>query len=133
MYFDEVRNDDKVFGLVFGKGTVLNTWDGYYKFEVEYETGHIVPYTADGVPSWNVKFDFQTVFYEKDIHYEDYDFKPVDKILTPKQIVKARYKNKLEVRCPSGFWVNVNKCPDFVVQDYLENNKFHLFRKVNND
>jgi len=131
MYFYEVKKGDEVFGLVFGKGVVQNVWDGYYKFEVSYDNGYVVPYTDDGIPSWNIKFDFQTVFYDYDIKYEDYDFTPVDKILTPKQIVKARYKNKLEVKCPSGFWINVNKCPDFVVQEYLENNKFYLFRKTN--
>ena len=128
MYFDKVKEGDEVYGLVFGKGVVNNVYNGFYKFEVEYLNDYIVPYTEDGVPSWNIKFDYQTVFYKNDINIMDYDFSINDDKLSPKKIIKLRTKNKLEIRCPSGLWQDVHACPDFVVHEYLENEKFDLFR-----
>ncbi len=130
MYFKDVKQNDEVFGLIFGKGIVYSVCpDCFYTFEVQYENHQIVPYTVEGIPAWNITLDFQTVFYADHINYSDYDFSPIDTILTPKQIIKARNNNKLEVRCPSGFWVDVNKCPKEIVDQNLENAKFHLFRK----
>jgi hypothetical protein len=130
MYFENVKINDEVYGLIFGKGVVTSVWDGYYKFEVTYPNDYVVPYTDEGIPGWNILLDFQTVFYECDIDVMDFDFSPVDNILSPKEIIKLRNKKKLQVRCPSGLWITIDKCPDFLVQGYLENKQFHLFRKV---
>jgi hypothetical protein len=130
-YFKKVKEGDEVFGLVFGPGKVKNVWkDSYYSFEVEFSNSHTVPYTEDGIPAWSGKLDFQTVFYKEDIDVTTLDISPSDKILSVKKIIKLRSKNKLEVRCPSGIWQPVNKCPGYVAEEYLENKKFHLFRKT---
>lgn len=130
-YFKKVKVGKEVFGLVFGYGIVSSVWeDGFYKFEVEYNNSHVVPYTEDGVPGWSNKLDYQTLFYKDDIDLMDVDFAPTDEILSAKKIIKLRSKNKLEVKCPSGLWQPTNMCPDYVTEEYLEANKLYLFRKV---
>ena len=132
-YFKNVKVKDVVFGLVFGKGIVRSVWDddSFYKFEVEYDNGYIVPYTIDGIPGWSLgKLNEQTVFYEKDIDLFNIDFSPIEKVLKPKQIIKLRNKKELEMRCPSGIWVPIDKCPLDLVEENLEKGNFHLFRRI---
>ena len=129
-YFKMVKVDDEVFGLVFGHGVVRSVWtDGFYELEVEYDNHQVVPYTRDGFPGWSGKLDFQTVFYKEDIDLMSYDFTPIHRTLNVKEIIKLRNKKQLEVRCPSGIWQPLNKCAPYVVEEYLENNQLHLFRK----
>lgn len=131
-YFRNVKEGDKVFGLVFGEGVVSSVWgDGHYTFEVEFLNSFTVPYTPEGFPGWNTgKLYFQTVFYKEDIDLMEYDFAPTDKVLSVKKIIKLRDKKKLEVKCPSGLWQPIDKCPKNISQDYLEDGKLHLFRKA---
>jgi len=57
------------------------------------------------------------------------DFSPVDKVIAPKKIIKLREKKKLEVRCPSGVWMNAKKVDDEYIEKILKKEKYHLFRK----
>jgi len=134
-YFERAKEGDEVFGLVYGKGVIASVWgDGHYTFEVEYENGSVVPYTNEGYPGWNTgKFDFQTVFYANDIDFTELDFTPTDEVLSPKKIIKLRNKNSLEIKCPSGIWQPLGKCPGTIADEYLEDGKFHLFRKGENN
>ena len=131
-YFKNVKVNETVFGLVYGKGRVLSVWeDSHYSFEVEYENGAVVAYTSKGYPAWNTStFNFQTVFYPSDIEIDTVDFDPVIHVLTPKQIIKYRDNGTLEVRCPSGIFNHYEKCPREITENYLENGAFHLFRKM---
>jgi hypothetical protein len=133
-YFTYVQKGDKVFGMVYGKGVVRNVFgnDSKYTFEVEYETNdQVVPYTEEGVPAWSNK-DYQTVYYSKDIDIMDLNITPVnlDKPLNPKKIIKLRNKQQLEVKCSSGIWTNYKECDQNLVEQYLEEDKFYLFREV---
>jgi len=134
MYFNnkekKIQKGDQVFGLVYGKGVVKNVWeDGHYNFEVEYEINHqVVPYTLDGVPGWS-SLDFQTVFYCDDVAFSDIDISPLGDVLPAKTIIKLRNQKNLEIRCPSGIWRIANKCPQNLMEEYLEENKLHLFRR----
>ena len=128
-YFKKAKKGDKVFGLVFGLGTITTVFDdGYYKIMVTFENDQEVPYTEDGVPGWG-KFKEQTLFYKNDIDLTNYDFGPVEKVLTPKKIIKLREKKKLEVRLPSGIWQKTTKKVKKYVEELLENEQYHLFRK----
>jgi len=131
-YFEDVKIDDEVFGLVFGKGKVRNILNGFYHFEVIYKNNQVVPYTLEGVSGWSNQLDFQTVFFKEDIDLmdEQYDFSLIKKELSAKKIIKLRLKNKLEVRCESGLWRKVSECPSFLIERYLEDNKLFLFRKI---
>ena len=130
-YFKKANVGDKVFGLVFGRGTINNTFgDAYYTFEVEYENGQVVPYTSEGNPAWNFGADIQTLFYADEINLAEYDMTPIDEVLTAKKIIKLRNKNKLEVRCLSGIWRNIKNCPATEVETLLSDAKFHRFRKA---
>lgn len=131
-YFKTVEEGDKVFGLVFGPGKISSVWgDGHYTFEVEYSNGSTVPYTPEGNPAWNTSnLDFQTVFYAEDIDLMDQDFAPTEKVLSVKKIIKLRDKKKLEIKCPSGLWQPYDKCPREFAEQYLEEGKLHLFRKL---
>ena len=128
-YFDKVQLKDKLYGIVFGAGKVTQVFDdSHYRMMVTFKNGYEVPYTEDGIPGWG-NFKKQTTFYKKDIDLTDVDFTPVTKVLSPKKIIKLREKNTLEVRLPSGIWTDCKKCIKEYVQDLLENEQYHLFRK----
>ena len=129
-YFNNVKVGDKVFGLVFGLGTVLKVFeDSHYKLMVDFEGEYEIPYTEDGIPGWG-KFKEQTLFFKNDIDLTDHNFSPINKVLSPKKIIKLRDKKKLEVRLPSGIWHLYNKEVKKYCQDLLEQEKFHLFKKI---
>jgi hypothetical protein len=128
-YFDNVKVKDKVYGMVFGRGKVIQVFDNsHYKMMVSFKNGYEVPYTEDGIPGWG-NFKKQTLFYKDDIDLTDVDFGPVTKILSPKKIIKYREKKKLEIRLPSGIWTDCRKCVKHYVEDMLEAENYHLFRK----
>jgi len=128
-YLDNVKKGDKVFGLVFGLGTVKEVFeDSFYKCMVEFNNEYEMPYTQDGVPGWG-KFVEQTLFYKKDIDLMDFDFSAITKVLTPEKIISLREKDRLEVRLPSGLWHICDKSVKKYVEKNLEKQKFHLFRK----
>ena len=128
-YFDNVKVKDKLYGLVFGRGKVSQVFENsHYKMMVKFKNGHEVPYTEDGIPGWG-NFKKQTIFYKDDIDLTDVDFTPVTKVLSPKKIIKLREKKKLEGRLPSGVWTNCTKCVSGYIEDMLEAENYHLFRK----
>lgn len=128
-YFDNAKIGDSVYGLVFGAGVVSQIFDSsHYKIMVNFKNGYEVPYTEDGVPGWG-NFKKQTLFYKDEIDLTDVDFSPVSKVLTAKKIIKLREKNKLQVRLPSGIWKNAKKAEPSYVEELLEKEKYHLFRK----
>ena len=129
-YFDNVQVGDKVFGLVFGRGKVAQVFEeSHYKMLVKFKNGYEVPYTEDGIPGWG-NFKKQTIYYKNDIDLTDVDFSPVTKVLSAKKIIKLREKKKLEVRLPSGIWSNCKKCVKEYVEEMLEAENYHLFRKA---
>jgi hypothetical protein len=129
IYFKDVKVGDEIFGLVFGKGKVSAVWgNSYYNFEVEFENGYTVPYTLEGVPGWNGKLDFQTIFYVDDFDFISQDISPSNTLLDVKDIIKFRILGFLEIKCPSGIWQPISKCPGHIMEEYLEDNKLHLFR-----
>jgi len=128
-YFKKVKLKDKLYGMVFGAGKVTQVFDdSHYRMMVTFKNGYEIPYTDDGIPGWG-NFKKQTIFYKEDIDLTDVDFTPVTKVLTPKKIIKLRENGKLEVRLPSGIWTNCKKCVKEYVQNMLENEQYHLFRK----
>jgi len=128
-YFKKAKKGDKVYGLIFGRGKIVNVFpDSYYSLMVEFDNGYEVPYTEDGIPGWG-NFKKQTMFYRDDVDLCNEDFSPVEKVLAPKKIIKLREKNNLEVRLPSGIWRNVKKAEPSYVEKMLENCNYHLFRK----
>jgi len=109
-YFKKAKVGDKVFGLVFGIGIIKEVFDNsHYKLIVDFADEYEIAYTDEGIPGWG-KFKEQTLFYKNDIDLTEFDFSPINKILTPKKIIKLREKKKLEVRLPSGIWHICNKC-----------------------
>ena len=128
-YFKKAKRGDKVYGLVFGKGKIVEVFEeSFYPLLVEFKNGYEVPYTEEGVPSWGT-FKKQTLFYRDDIDLRNEDFSPVDRILSPRKIIKLREKKKLEVRVPSGAWKSTRKADAEYVERLLEEEKYHLFRK----
>ncbi len=129
-YFDNAKVGDKVYGLVFGKGKIVSVFeDSFYSIMVEFKNGYEVPYTADGVPGWG-NFKKQTLFYRDDVDLSKEDFSPVLNVLSEKEIIKLREKDRLEVRLPSGIWKDYKKADSEYVEELLENDQLHLFRKA---
>jgi len=128
-YFEKVKLNDKLYGLVFGAGKVTQVFeDSHYKMMVSFKNGYEVPYTEEGIPGWG-NFKKQTIFYKKDIDLTDVEFGPITKVLSPKKIIKLREKKKLEIRLPSGIWTDCKKCVKEYIEEMLEAEKYHLFRK----
>jgi hypothetical protein len=128
-YFKDVKVGDKLYGMVFGSGVVVQVFENsHYKMMVSFKNGYDVPYTEDGIPGWG-NFKRQTIFYKNDIDLTEVDFTPVTKVLSPKKIIKFRQKKKLEVRLPSGIWTECSKCVKKYVEEMLEAENYHLFRK----
>ncbi|MDY0116285.1 MAG: hypothetical protein RBR59_01765 [Sulfurimonadaceae bacterium] len=128
-YFDKVKVGDKLYGMVFGAGEVSQVFeDSHYKMMVRFKNGYEVPYTDDGVPGWGT-FRKQTIYYKGDIDLTEVDFTPITKVLSPKKIIKLRQKKKLEVRLPSGIWAKCKKSIKAYVEEMLEAENYHLFRK----
>lgn len=128
-YFKKAKVGDNVYGLVFGLGVITEVFDdGHYKLMATFYNEYEVPYTDDGIPGWG-KFKEQTLFYKDDIDLTDFDFTPISKVLSPKKIIKYRENKKLEVRLPSGIWQKTNKAVKQYVEELLENEKYHFFRK----
>lgn len=128
-YFDDTKIGDKVYGLVFGKGKVVDVFENsHYHFMVEFNNGYEVPYTEDGIPGWG-NFKKQTLFYRNDVDLSKADFSPTKKVLSPKKIIKLREKGDLQVRLPSGLWKNSKKADPAYVEEQLENERYYLFRK----
>jgi hypothetical protein len=128
-YFSDAKIGNKVYGLIFGKGKIVDIFpDSYYSIMVEFKNGYEVPYTDDGIPGWG-NFKKQTLFFREDVDLCNEDFSPVDKPMAYKKIIKLREKKKLEVRCPSGIWTNAKKVDDEYIEKILKKDKYHLFRK----
>jgi hypothetical protein len=115
--------------MVFGAGKVSQVFeDSHYKMMVAFKNGYEVPYTEDGIPGWG-NFKKQTLYYKSDIDLTDVDFSSVTKVLSPKKIIKLREKKKLEIRLPSGVWTDCKKCVKEYIEEMLEKENYHLFRK----
>jgi len=128
-YFDDVKVGDELYGMVFGAGKVSQVFeDSHYKIMVSFKNGYEVPYTEDGIPGWG-NFKKQTLYYKSDIDLTDVDFSSVTKVLSPKKIIKLREKKKLEIRLPSGVWTDCKKCVKEYIEEMLEKENYHLFRK----
>lgn len=128
-YFRKVQIGDKLYGMVFGLGVVSQVFENsHYKMMVSFKNGYEVPYTEDGIPGWG-NFKRQTLFYKNDIDLTEMDFAPITKILSPKKIIKYREKKRLEVRLPSGVWAECDKSVKKYVEEMLEAEHYHLFRK----
>jgi hypothetical protein len=128
-YFKDAKVGDKVYGLVFGKGKIVEVFeDSFYSIMVEFKNGYEVPYTVDGIPGWG-NFKKQTMFYRDDIDLSKADFSPVLDTLEPEDIIKLREAKKLEVRLPSGIWTSAKKAEPSYIENMLESEQYHLFRE----
>ncbi|MEA3522437.1 MAG: hypothetical protein U9R50_05640 [Campylobacterota bacterium] len=129
-YFKKAKLDQKVYGLVFGRGKIIEVFtDSHYKVLVLFKNDYEVPYTEDGIPGWG-NFKSQTLFYRDDVDMTKADFSPIEKILSIKKIIKHRENGNLEVRLPSGMWIKYAKAEADYAETLLEDEKLHLFRKI---
>ena len=129
-YFKDVKIGEKVYGLIFGRGEIVDVFpDSYYSLMVEFENGYEVPYTDEGIPGWG-HFKKQTLYYRDEVDLCNEDFSPVEKVLAHKKIIKLREKKKLEVRLPSGIWMKAKNVEDEYIEKILSKELYHLFRKL---
>lgn len=122
-----------VYGIIYGKGSVTDIYDNsFYKFEVTYDNGYIIPYTIEGVPSWGLKHGLQTVFNVEDVNLLDYDISPNGDVMSMKKLAKCIKNDRLELRCPSGIWCDLKDVPSTLLEKYAMKGELHLFRRSSN-
>lgn len=136
-YFEGVELEDEVYSIVYGTGKVnfvlaekLRT-NGFFAFQVQFNMDKVY-YTEDGIPEWCSNGGcVQTIFYKNDLEKPEMDYETIEKaLLSKKKILDLQSKGKLEMRVPSGAWINVNECPAKVVVKALKDGEYYLFRKV---
>jgi hypothetical protein len=130
-YFQDAKVGDKVFGLIFGKGEILEIFEEghFFRLKVEFEDGDEVFFTIDGVPNVS-NIDYQTLFFEDDSQITQIaEFERLEKILSEKKVLKYYKKELLEYRTKSGLWLDCKKVPKEMMWDSLVNGSLHHFRK----
>lgn len=135
-YFDDVEKNDEVYSIVYGHGKVKYVLDkksrtpGFYIFQVQFENDSVF-YTEAGIPEWcSTKGCNQTVFYKGDMDMLDLDYQTIKKdLLSKKKIAKLKEAGELEMRAPSGAWINANYVPPKVYLAALKYEELYLFRK----
>lgn len=135
-YFRDVKLDDEIYSIVYGSGKVNfvldkeQRIDGFFVFQVQYKRDKIY-YTEKGIPQWCSNGDCnQTIYYKHDLEKPEQDFETIEKaLLSEKKIVKLQSIGKLEMRVPSGAWINVRKVPAKLFVQALNDSEFYLFRK----
>ena len=139
--FADIKLNDEIYSIVFGLGKVVFVLakslrlDGYYVFAVEYENGQRVHYTDDGRPDWckDMNKCTKTICYKDEVNFDELDTKPKRKSLTKNRINELRYSDCLEMMSPAGGWIDANLMPDMMVDNAINNEEFHLFRKMQNN
>ena len=136
--FTDIKLNDEIYSLVFGLGKVIFVLtkslrlEGYFIFEVEYDNGQRVHYTADGKPNWcqDINNCTKTICYKHEIDFDDLDTKLKKKVLKKNKIKKLRSEDALEMMSPAGGWIDANLMPDIMVDNAIGNEEYHLFRKM---
>jgi len=139
--FTDIKLDDEMYSVVFGLGKVIFVLskslrlDGYYVFGVDYENGQRVHYTEDGKPSWcrDMNNCTKTVYYKHEVNFDEVDTDPKSCNLTKHKIEKLRYDDALEMMSPAGGWIDASLMPDIMVDNAINNEEYHLFRKMYRD
>lgn len=120
----------RAFALVFGKGVVKRILpDSDFVIEIEFENGHCVFYNLEGEPNWS-NISFRTLYFDYDFDVFKVDTIPSEEVLKAEEIITLRENGKLLMSCPSGVFVEVEKCPNELVETNLEQKKFRLFKKA---
>lgn len=135
--FTDIKLNDEMYSIVFGLGKVIFVLtkslrlEDYFIFEVEYENGQKVYYTEDGKPNWcrDINNCTKTIYYKEEVNFDELDIKPKKKIFTKNKINELRYQDALEMMSPAGGWIDANLMPDIMVDNALQKEQYHLFRK----
>ena len=138
--FTDIKLNDEMYSIVFGLGKVIFVLakslrlEDYFIFEVEYENGQKVYYTEDGKPNWcrDINNCTKTIYYKEEVNFDELDIKPKKKIFTKNKINELRYQDALEMMSPAGGWIDANLMPDIMVDNALQKEQYHLFRKKKN-
>jgi len=136
--FTDIKLNDEIYSVVFGLGKVIFVLtksirlDGYFIFEVKYNNGQRVHYTEDGKPNWcqDLNNCSKTIYYKDEVNFDDLDSKVKKKVLKKNKINKLRSEDALEIMSPAGGWIDANLMPDIMVENAIENEEYHLFRKM---
>ena len=136
--FTDIKLNDEMYSIVFGLGKVIFVLtkplrvDGYFVFEVKYDNGQRVHYTEDGKPNWcqDINYCTKTIYFKKEVDFDERDTKPKRKILKKHKVDKFRYEDTLEMLSPAGGWINAKLMPDIMVDNAINNEEYHLFRKL---
>ena len=138
--FTDIKLNDEMYSIVFGLGKVIFVLakslrlEDYFIFEVQYENGQKVYYTEDGKPNWcrDINNCTKTIYYKEEVNFDELDIKPKKKIFTKNKINELRYQDTLEMMSPAGGWIDANLMPDIMVDNALQKEQYHLFRKKKN-
>ena len=136
-YFNKIKTKDMLYSLIYGKGEVVYVLqkelrvDGFCMFEVKFECGTKIHYTEDGIPHWcKLSGCQQTIFFIKDIKFEEENILPIKNILPMKKVINLLNKDDtLLVKCPSGIWRHTDDVPEKIIMEAIKQNHNHLFKE----
>lgn len=133
--FKDVKVDDEIYSLVFGKGKVIFVLSEKYRipncytFQVEYKNDQRVYYTTDGEPNWCTSKTSckRTICFMDEV---DLDYSANYKKLKKKDIKRLLDDEMIEMRSPAGGWIDASLMPDMMIQNAIKNKDYHLFREM---
>ena len=136
-YFDNAEVGEKVFGLVQGNLTIVDVVpkdkriEGFAAITCENKEGKQFHYTINGLPGWALGYcNCQTLYYPKDLDMTELDTTATCRVLSEKKIRKLLAKDELQIRCPSGVWMNTDVVPEGLIERALKKDNYHLFREI---
>lgn len=141
LLYDRINVDEYVFDIIYGEGVIVDmNGEGDYPIVAVFsnkEPHTTMSYTKSGIPAWVKSGEWDRVLYTADeltlLDIASY-LSPNFKVLKLEEIFKIENKHMvevrsgIEVRCPSGIWVNSLNLPECIIDEYLEKDALHLFR-----
>lgn len=135
-YLSNAKPGDKVFGLVQGHLTIKSIVPEKYRIPgaaaitCENSKGKQFHYSMEGQPMWAFNYcDCRTLYRLEDVDLSDLDMATSPKLLSEKRIKKLLAKDKLQLRVPSGLWMDTDIIPKHLVDKALNNLHWHLFKE----
>ena len=141
-YLSDIQIDDEVISIIYGDGIITNVLDkqrradGFFMCTASYLDDNggefFIHYTEDGIASWcnkDIALCGKTIYIKADLDIKIYDYSANTKPLSMKKIKKLYDSEELEIRTPAGFWLDIDKVPESLINKYIKKGFEYMFRE----